>query len=68
MTAAARAGLLWAVLALAAAAIAAHARYTADMSAFLPRQASATQRLPSRSDAAGTARRIASSRSARCAV
>ncbi len=45
MTAAARAALVWAVLALAAAAIAAHARYTADMSAFLPRRASATQRL-----------------------
>src|SRR5580700_10836851 len=45
MTAAARAALLWAVLALAAAAIAAHAHYTADMSAFLPRRASATQRL-----------------------
>jgi len=45
MTAAARAALVWAVLALAAAAIAAHARYTADMSAFLPRRANATQRL-----------------------
>jgi len=37
--------LLWALLALLAAVIATRARYTADFSAFLPRHASATQRL-----------------------
>jgi predicted exporter len=37
--------LLWALLALAAAAVVAHATYSTDLSAFLPRRASATQRL-----------------------
>jgi predicted exporter len=37
--------LLWAVLVLAAATVVARATYTADLSAFLPRRASATQRL-----------------------
>jgi predicted exporter len=37
--------LIWALLALIAAVVAARATYTADLSAFLPRQASATQRL-----------------------
>jgi predicted exporter len=37
--------LLWALLVLAAAAVVARATYTADLSAFLPRRASATQRL-----------------------
>jgi len=46
MTRAARtATVLWLVLALLAVVIAAHARYSADLSAFLPRRASATQRL-----------------------
>ena len=45
MTGAARAGLVWAALALVAAVIVARAPYTADMSAFLPRRASAAQRL-----------------------
>jgi len=37
--------VIWALLALGAAAIIARANYTADLSAFLPRRASATQRL-----------------------
>ena len=37
--------LIWALGALLAAIIAARASYTADLSAFLPRRASATQRL-----------------------
>ncbi|HKD53122.1 MAG TPA: MMPL family transporter, partial [Steroidobacteraceae bacterium] len=37
--------LLWALLALTAAGVVAHATYTTDLSAFLPRRASATQRL-----------------------
>jgi predicted exporter len=37
--------LLWALLALAAAGVVAHATYSTDLSAFLPRRASATQRL-----------------------
>jgi predicted exporter len=37
--------VIWALLALMAAAIIARANYTADLSAFLPRRASATQRL-----------------------
>ncbi|HSY04968.1 MAG TPA: MMPL family transporter [Steroidobacteraceae bacterium] len=45
MTGAARAALVWIVLVLLAAVIVAHASYTADMSAFLPRRASAAQRL-----------------------
>ena len=46
MTPAGRAGtLLWAILVLIAAAVVARATYTADLSAFLPRRASATQRL-----------------------
>ncbi|MBV8496154.1 MAG: hypothetical protein JO361_05150, partial [Gammaproteobacteria bacterium] len=46
MTPAGRAGtLLWTILVLIAAAVVARATYTADLSAFLPRRASATQRL-----------------------
>ena len=46
MTRAALAGsLAWALLVLVAAGIAARATYTADLSAFLPRRASPTQRL-----------------------
>ncbi|HYB34032.1 MAG TPA: hypothetical protein VED45_11480, partial [Steroidobacteraceae bacterium] len=46
MTRAALAGsLVWALLVLVAAGIAARATYTADLSAFLPRRASPTQRL-----------------------
>ena len=37
--------LIWALTALIAAIIAIRARYTADLSAFLPRRASATQSL-----------------------
>ena len=37
--------LIWALCAILAAVIVLHARYTADLSAFLPRHASATQRL-----------------------
>ena len=37
--------LIWALAALIAAIIAIRARYTADLSAFLPRRASATQSL-----------------------
>ncbi len=37
--------LIWALLGMAAAAVAARATYTADLSAFLPRSPSATQRL-----------------------
>src|SRR5438105_14608003 len=36
---------IWAVLAIIAAAIVAHASYTADLSAFLPRSPTATQQL-----------------------
>jgi predicted exporter len=42
---AARATLVWALLALVAAGIVARAPYTADLSAFLPRRANPTQRL-----------------------
>ena len=46
MTPAGRAGtLVWAMLVIIAAGIVARATYTADLSAFLPRRASATQRL-----------------------
>jgi len=45
MTRTARATLVWALLALVAAVIVARAPYTADLSAFLPRRASPTQRL-----------------------
>ena len=46
MTRAGRSGtLLWALLALLAAVIVTRATYTADLSAFLPRRASPTQRL-----------------------
>ena len=45
MSRAAAATGLWALLALLAAWIAARATYTADLSAFLPRRANATQRL-----------------------
>src|SRR5262252_3210050 len=46
MTRAALAGtLVWALLVLIAATIVTRATYTADLSAFLPRRASATQRL-----------------------
>jgi len=45
MTRAALATLVWALLALIAAGIVAHAPYSADLSAFLPRRASPMQRL-----------------------
>jgi predicted exporter len=45
MTRPGAAGLIWALLVILAAGIAARATYTADLSAFLPRSPSATQRL-----------------------
>jgi predicted exporter len=45
MTRPGAAGLIWALLVIIAAGIAARATYTADLSAFLPRSPSATQRL-----------------------
>jgi len=45
MTRPGAAGLIWALLVIVAAGIAARAAYTADLSAFLPRSPSATQRL-----------------------
>ena len=45
MTRPGAAGLIWALLVIIAAAIVARATYTADLSAFLPRSPSATQRL-----------------------
>ena len=45
MTRPGAAGLIWALLVIVAAGIAARATYTADLSAFLPRSPSATQRL-----------------------
>jgi predicted exporter len=45
MTRPGAAGLIWALLVILAAGLAARATYTADLSAFLPRSPSATQRL-----------------------
>ena len=45
MTRPGAAGLIWALLVIIAAGIAARATYTADLSAFLPRSPSATQKL-----------------------
>ncbi|HEY6824383.1 MAG TPA: hypothetical protein VI195_08075, partial [Steroidobacteraceae bacterium] len=39
------AGTIWALCATVAATIVVHARYSTDLSAFLPRRATATQRL-----------------------
>ncbi|GAC1460078.1 MAG: MMPL family transporter [Steroidobacteraceae bacterium] len=50
--------LIWALLGMAAAAVAARATYTADLSAFLPRSPSATQRLLVEQLRAGPAARL----------
>jgi predicted exporter len=52
------AGLIWALLVIIAAGIAARATYTADLSAFLPRSPSATQRLLIEQLRAGPAARL----------
>ncbi|HJX20570.1 MAG TPA: MMPL family transporter, partial [Steroidobacteraceae bacterium] len=58
MTRPGAAGLIWALLVIIAAAIAARATYTADLSAFLPRSPSATQRLLIEQLRAGPAARL----------
>jgi predicted exporter len=52
------AGLIWALLVIIAAGIVARATYTADLSAFLPRSPSATQRLLIEQLRTGTAARL----------
>jgi predicted exporter len=58
MTRPGAAGLIWALLVIIAAGIAARATYTADLSAFLPRSPSATQRLLIEQLRAGPAARL----------
>jgi len=58
MTRPGAAGLIWALLVILAAGIAARATYTADLSAFLPRSPSATQRLLIEQLRAGPAARL----------